>query len=279
MMKLEILKHMSQNLDSTEYSNVLKLLKELEITYVMDFYIPKGMLISRIRPSENLPFNKESQISYNPNPQYFGRANVPNKPIFYGSFQGPKMLKSLDTNFCEWMNIFNHKPINEFNFPLHFTAGFWEIQENLPVLPIIYSDVYKKRFPLFDQLKGNYKKHKGVTEKSKKIIEFLSTEFTKTNTNNPNDYKLTAAFCELIRNRLGNEFPAILYPSVRSKDDGCNIAITPSGVRKYLKLKRVETFTAYDNKGSLRLVKGHIINKINSDGTFIIPNSPSLETT
>ncbi|WP_400072979.1 hypothetical protein [Zobellia russellii] len=277
MMKLEILKHMSQNLDSTEYNHVFKLLEELEITYVMDFYIPKGTLISRIRQSKIVPFKRENQISYNPTPTDYGRANIPNEPIFYGSFQGPQMLDTLDTNFCEWMNIFNKKSLNEIGFPKDFTAGFWEVQENLPILPIIYGSAYKKRFPLFDQLKENYEKHEGVTEASKSIIEFLSNEFSKANINNPNiDYKITAAFSELIRNRVGDKFPAILYPSVRAADDGCNVAITPDGVKRYLKLKRVETFTAYDNKGSLRLEKKKIVTKINPDGTFELPSISNL---
>lgn len=242
----------------------------------MTFKIPKGTLISRIRPSKDTPFHIESQISYNPNPENFGRANKPNEPVFYGSMQGPEMINSLDTNVWEWLNILNNKPIGEVVFPLSFTAGFWEIQEDLPTAPIIYNNSERKKIKLFEPLFEKYEKHSGVTELSSEIIKFLALEFSKTSTSSPNDYKLTAAFSELVSSRIGNKVPSILYPSVRTKDNGYNLAISPLGVKKYLKLKRVETFTAYHKNGKFLLDKENIITFINPDGTFNMPDTPNL---
>ncbi|WKX76687.1 hypothetical protein [Zobellia laminariae] len=206
MINFEVLKQISKNLEHTSYEDILRLLEELEISYIMTFNIPKGTLISRIRPSERKPYCKESQISYNPNPENYGRANKPNEPIFYGSIQGPGMLNSLDTNVWEWLNILNSKPLNKIDFPLSFTSGFWEIQSDLPTIPIIYNNVSKEKTKLFDSLLENYEKHSGVTELSSKIIEFLANEYSKVDINSPNDYKLTAAFSELIRTRIGKKY-------------------------------------------------------------------------
>lgn len=277
MIKFEVLKQIANNLENTEYEDIFRLLKELEITYAMSFSIPKGFLVSRIRPSGEIPYNNESQISFNPEPKYFGRANKPNEPIFYCSLQAPGMISSLDTNVWEWSNILNKKSVDEINFPISFTAGFWEIQSNLPTLPLIYNSALQRKFKLFEPLLKKYKKHKGKTELSEKIIEFLAIEFSKTNIRTPNDYKLTAAFSDYIRKRIGNKIPSILYPSVRTTDNGFNLAITPINVEKYLKLIRVETFSAYSGNGILVLDKENIITDIKSDGTFNIPTTRNLE--
>lgn len=276
MVKLEVLKKIAVNLENSNYNDILSLLKKLNLSYVMQFDIPAGNFITRIRKSEKIPFHSESEISYKPKPTKYNRANRPNQPMFYGSVEVPGMIKSIDTNVWEWLHTFDRAAIYT-NEPIEFTVGSWEIQENLPTIPIIYNKVFISKNKLFDPLIKKYEKDNRITEISREIIDFLAREFAKSKIKMPSEYKITAAFCELILHRLNGKIESILYPSVRTQGGGYNIAITPKFVSKYLKLKKVGTFIMYRDKDKVLLDWERITEDISENGIFKLPDSPDLE--
>lgn len=278
LIKYEVLSRIFKNLQTTNYDDILKLLKELEISYVMDYKLPKGAIITRVRQSEKKVFNNSSEISYNKNPKSFGRANKPHDPVFYGSIKIPNTENSVDTNLWEIIHYLGKKPIDDVKNPTEFTLGYWRVKENLSTVPIIYGDTFKDKGNLFEPLLKKYNEHPKIDSKSRKIIKFLANEFTKNIISTNNDYKIGVAFFELIKTRLKGECESIIYPSMRAKGEkgAYNIAISPSHVEKYLELIQVGTFSMYHKNGKFLNDMERVVEVNSSDGSFLLPKEKKL---
>ncbi len=128
MDKFEILKVVAKNLNNIDYENVYRLVNELGFINMVSFEIPKGVEIFRLRPSEKEVFTHQSQISYSPTAENYGRANKPNCPLFYGSFAVPGKQNPIITNTAERLQVLTNGNHNT-NDSVEFTVGVGELSK------------------------------------------------------------------------------------------------------------------------------------------------------
>ena len=270
MIKLEILQNLAGKLNDAMYTDILKLLQDMkELSYIMTFDIPAGTYVSRIRESDKIPFNLSSQISYNPKPTFYGRANRPNSPVFYGSISLPGSTDSTETNILEWLGAYEREKVSNTN-PEQITIGWWRTKEKISTIPIMYDKQLSSKTEFFKPLFSKYIEDKRITKESREIVQFLANQFAKTNITSHKDYKISAAFAELVFNRGNGQLNSILYPSVRNGGHGYNIAIPGEFVDKSLKLERVGTFGIYNAEGNIIFTKEQIVTDISDNGEFAL---------
>jgi hypothetical protein len=267
--KFEILKVASKNLVGVTYENIFRLVNELELSNIISFPIPDGVYVFRIRPSKKEPFSKITEISFNPKAEKkFGRANTPNKPMFYGSFAAPNMQNPIITNTAEIIHILANGNNKIENNSVELTFGKWRIEKPLPVVPIIFNEIHLSKHKIFRPLYDSYMSYNQNNHRNKEIIKFIAQEFSKVNIKSNLDYKISAAFTELILKNYKGKIEAIIYPSVRTDGEGFNIAISPDFVKQYLKLHSVVTIRMYFKYGIGALDYEKIAESINEDGSF-----------
>ena len=135
--KLDILKVASKDLANIDYRNIFRLVNELGLVNMNSFKIPKGVFVFRIRPSERKEiFSCASQISYNPNPENYGRVNKPSSPIFYGSIAPPGAQNPLLKNALEILHGLSKTDFNKLKEKyiitedsIELTTGKWMIEK------------------------------------------------------------------------------------------------------------------------------------------------------
>lgn len=235
--------------------------------------------IYRVRQNHNnnfKPYNNICQIGIPPSDKTpFGRANNEFMPVFYGSYEDDLAL------FESCQNLL---PYQKFE-PQNFTMGIWKIKENqtLRLVPIIESEIASKNR---DDIKKVLKLKNDIMDskigdldliKYYKIVStFFADEFSKSEINSKNDYKISAYFSEKMRetNKYSHiKFDGILYPSVAHKFKSDNVVIFPESLNKIEIVKCMET-TAYNfNFNEGKLVKAYLAEgKVNEVGEIIWKN-------
>jgi hypothetical protein len=230
---------------------------------VIVFKIPKGRHIYRSlkMKSENDRFWNKERISFNPYPSNYGRANLPNKPIFYGSITTEKEYsKRLLNENDEFQNTVHGYFLNvlecseilgslEKEGKEFFTIGMWEVKEDIEVIVIhdendrnhlsIELKIACKNF--FNQLSEDRK------ELFTSLHSFLSKEFSKkVLPENENQYKISANFSQHI---IDIGLSGILYPSVKAEGEGFNVALNPKLFENgTIELKRAGVVKLFANK-------------------------------
>ena len=266
--KLEILRIASNDLANIEYKNVFRLVNELGLSNMISFNLPAGVYIFRLRPSIEKPFTQQTEISFNPKSNMFGRANKPNQPMFYGSFATPEMQSPVLTNTAEIIHVLTNGNHIIKGDSVEFTIGKWRLEKPLSVVPMIFNEKHLLKNEIFRPLYENYMKANKINPRNREIINFIAQEFAKTNIKSHLEYKITAAFTNLMFKNYVDKIEAIIYPSVRADGEGFNIALTPNFVSKYLKLHSVSTIRMYFKDGLGALDYEKITEKINNDGSF-----------
>ncbi len=227
------------------------------------FKISKGRYIYRSLKmnSENERYFNKDRISFNPNPSNYGRANLPNKPIFYGSITTEKELgKRLLNENDEFQNtvhgyLLNVLECSEILGSLEkygkefFTIGIWEVKEDIEVL-VIHDE--NDRNNLSKEMKIACKNFFNQLSEDRKglfssLNSFLSKEFSKkVLPENEKQYKISANFSQHI---IDIGLSGILYPSVKAEGEGFNVALNPKLFENgTIELKRAGIVKVYVNK-------------------------------
>jgi hypothetical protein len=244
------------------------LVKELRLSNIVGIDFPQGGYIYRFRPSEEKPFKNKSEISFNPKCDKYGRANIPNKPMFYGSLSAQKNHNPILTNTSEFIHLLdngNHEIVND---SVNLTIGKWQVVKPLPVFPIIYNEEILKKNEVFRPIYKSFMKANKKKSRNREIIKFIAQEFSKVKINSHSDYKITAAFTDFLLSNYKGKIESIIYPSVRADGEGLNIAMTPDFVENYLDLHSVATLTMYFKYGYGILDYEEIAEDIAEDGSF-----------
>ncbi len=118
--------------------------------------------------------------------------------------------------------------------------------------------------PLYESFMDTNKSN----DKIRAIMDFIAHEFAKAEIKSHNDYKISAAFTDLIFRNYKEEIEAIIYPSVRIDGDGFNIAMTPEFVNRYITLQKVFTMRMYFKDGLGALDYEKMADCIHEDNTF-----------
>lgn len=189
-------------------------------------------------------FTSENDISYREdinNIDKYGRANAPFQSMFYGAIPTSKIKYSRITSLIETSEIFRDIPKNKLvdaNFMM--TLGKWEIKKPLKLIDLVFN---KNNIETIEDIKLSNEDAKKViaesfpdnTEQIELILEFFSDEFAKTDIKSNNDYKISCIYSQMA---LNQGVDGIIYPSVRTKAMGYNIALTPISVNASLQLTK-----------------------------------------
>jgi hypothetical protein len=198
-----------------------------------------GEYVYRAVPWPEKPIIK-TQLSYPPSSKVreFGRANVINEPLFYGSAGCHSTILELSPNAGDRLAI-----------------SKWRIQKPLHLAPVGYTHrTFKGKAGVerWEEISWatQYAEDPIVQTPENQIVhEFLAREFTK---NVPGgkkwEYKISAAFSEYImkshafgvNGSTPIEVEGILYPSVPNQVNADNVAIKPSVVDSCLEFVSVQ---------------------------------------
>jgi hypothetical protein len=197
--------------------------------------IPAGTLLFRARPNKDPRFwDKVSDIHY-PKPDYvrsYGRANSPGKPIFYCS-------SSLHQTAFETLQNLKYSTSLEREIG-QITVGVYEVKSPLHVAMIIDSPVLHG---IRNDIRSAHEEAQAVLSKNNQladttiaqnlISQFFAEQFTKSDIQTPDDYKISVQYTNAIRemNKAmapeyhSERFDGINYPSVAMKYMGDNQAL------------------------------------------------------
>jgi hypothetical protein len=243
-------------LHKIEYDDIKTLIREsIRFIPVTTAKLHKGESIDRVRLNGAVDFfNSQSQLSYisdqNVIDKYlteFGRANKPHEPLFYGALRSSQIQHNRLTAYFETSEMIHDKKSVNLNGEL-FTVSRWEVQRELIIAEIVFSDDALAANPdtlhsfnnQFAQL--NESEHREIALRQ---LQLFSNEFSR-ETKSHHDYKISVAYSDLLFNEYGID--AITFPSVKSGYQGQNIVFTPAAVDSYLKLKIASTHRMHKNE-------------------------------
>jgi len=244
--KKSIRKFKECNLSKIGYGKLwLALENEFGIIPFLNKNIEQGE-IDRARINNKIGeiFTSENDISYREdinNIHNYGRANAPFQSMFYGAILTSQIKYPRITSLIETSEIFRDIPKNKFA-DAHFmmTLGKWNIKKPLKVVDLVFNKYNIENIQ--DVKKSNEDAKKIIAEnfpdnidEIELILEFFSDEFAKEDIRSNNDYKISCIYSQMA---LNQNVDGIIYPSVRTKAMGYNIALTPLSVNSSLELTK-----------------------------------------
>lgn len=240
-----------KNLDFSKISYqkiVFSLLKDIVVIPVSIAKIHEGYPIFRARINRDGEiFSSESEISYRTdykNITEYGRANIPHQSMFYGAIESAEVKHPRIVNLFELSELF--RTPNEKDGEVIMTAGKWRIKKEFQVIEMVFN---KANIELNPDIKKAFeyqrdlmlKDHPEQIEQIENVLEFFSDEFAKRDIKGDFDYKISAAYMNMVLSQH-NELHGITYPSVRMDSKANNIALFPESVENLLELEMVGMF-------------------------------------
>lgn len=261
-----IFDHLKSDINSLTYFELVSEIDKLGLQYIPAYPILKDMEINRARPTYGLKFDNIKQLSYNPWPESFGRANTPCYPMFYGAIKTNDSDIPLVTNFAEVNEIL--RDLTDYFNEQEISVAEFVVKENFDAGAIIFSDEFvninSQFIPLYELVKEQSKR---LQNKDFEILTYFSDMLSYSNKNKNFDYRITAGIANWLLEtnpRLGG----IIYPSVRLGGEGTNIAIKPEIVNSKLKCIRVFTTKIYLKKKCCINDLINVSDRIEDDGSF-----------
>lgn len=272
------------DLSKVSYHKVFyTLFKQLSIP-VTTAKLKKGHHIERARVNEpGQIFNAESEITYRTdfkNITKFGRANCPGQSLFYGAVKAENIEYPRIINLFETSELFREKDNLNENAEFTMTVGKWRVKEDIEIAEVVFNQSNIENIP---QIKESYEYQFAKIKNDfpdrvddiARILQFFSDEFAKKDIKSHEDYKISAAYTDMIINT--RTASGITYPSTRTDSQGFNVALTIHAVENSLELEVVGMFkvikkgkhTLIDNLGyatDLGAMKG-AFNWIGMEGT------------
>ena len=210
--------------------------------------IEKGQFIYRAVSWPDKPMKKE-QLSYPPALKLgaYGRANRPHAPLFYGSAGCHSTIMEIAPNLGDRLAI-----------------SKWRLQQNLNIAVAGYTEktfsgkagmnrwpgiTWAKQHAEDHRAKQHAEDHRAKNPVNQFVHEFLAHEFTKKVPQRKAwQYKISAAFCELLLNayalelngEAASEISGILYPSTPNEVSADNLAIRPNIADTHLEFISVQ---------------------------------------
>ncbi len=268
----DILKVASKDLSQPSFENVIRLIRRLNIKGISHFNIPVNERVYRARRSKKgKPFKHCKEISYPPDAKDWGRVNKPGQQFFYGSIKPPNAEDPVLTVGYEMLHILKNErhPIKE--IPVNYTIGEWRVIKPLPVIPMIFDKECLRKFPEFQTTYDNYITSSLTNKVDLEKLEFIAGEFAKKDIQNLEiDYKISVAFTEYCFKLMRGTVEGIIYPSVRSKVRGFNIALKAENMEDFIKCERVSTFTISHNGRDLLIAFDNPLSFVSEDGSFML---------
>ncbi len=218
-----------------------------EINELIARLYPLGLLSCPISVGSTIqritPYNDDSvqKLSYNPNPQKYGRANIPHVPMFYGCLDIPNDNKTTNEMIVA---ILEGKALN--NGVSIFST--WRVEQTLRVGCIIHPSIFPSSNNKFlIRLKLQYsllvKKHRN--SQIDKVWKQVCAQFSK---RNPSRKDYNYLFTALLTQKLleDSHYDGIMYPSVQTEGNVCmNIALTKDAVDNKISFVKAQKSLIY----------------------------------
>lgn len=241
---IEILK--SFDLKTITTDEIIKILNSVRDQFMVIKTIPKDARICRTRVWDKLPDPipiSSNELSYNPNPsEFYGRANITNESIFYGSISTEKMTDYFNTNM-ETAKFDDSKIERKY-----FITSAWKLNKDIKVISVGNDLPHGNHLNL---IRDNTIKSISLNEKidillAKEFDKFISLEFSKKiEDRNHHEYKISASYS---RFAFDQGFDGIMYSSVGSNGTGANLAIQKELIDRNLISPTVAVFGTFYNR-------------------------------
>lgn len=214
---------------------------------VCEGQINKGarLMRARLNPTE-VPYNCEKDLSYRPDdwavPNY-GRASVPLRSVFYGVLGNESREATVETVLSEAHEIFRNTESASDIVPHEFycTFGVWRVTEPINIAEMVFSKRFVRNVEWVKTACVHYLdsyasklKHERV-DTVRLLLEFVSDEFSRSDIRTHEDYLVSAAYSQYVFE--STPLRGVLYPSVRTKGYGVNVALSPSTVDRFTTLE------------------------------------------
>lgn len=238
---IDTIKHLKGvDLKTYPYEEIKKQLRNFGNIAVIGVNFNPDRAIHRARiNSDELFYLHEHQMSYRKDTDQitsYGRAHRPGQAMFYGAVDSTGYDKAVLMCMYECSSNFG-KGSSEFTELV--TSGKWIVQKDITVAAMVSKQDFSEANPELLELNKAFNefitKFPERTEDLQLISEFISYEFGKDVTYDY-EYKISAAFTEIAL-ELGVH--GILYPSVKAKGYGFNVAIRPDIIDNHTKLDKL----------------------------------------
>lgn len=277
-LSLTILEYVSTKLKDVTYEEVYSFLENnFEYIPAPIAKVSKGAKIDRVRPNNNKPlFKNINELSYISDQDviknrltYFGRANAPHQPMFYGCLTSVIEYNRLTaiSETCNYIYDESYKNIKGENF----TLSRWNVKEDFLVVEIVFSDEAMKnnRYVIQSfEKQSNFlaQQYPHLDRKfNLDFLTFISNQFAK-KVNNDYEYMISVAYTNLVM-QLNPEVCGFTYPSVKTEYKGANIVLSPKTVDVYLEPEITSTLTLYKKDKHVIITNGeHYSKSFDLDG-------------
>jgi hypothetical protein len=215
----------SIDLEAVDLESIINIIDKFGDLILLGHEIPIDEVIYRgvVFPNSEAPSNI-GRISYNPK-KSIGRCSFNSQIVFYGSIVIPDLDKGQLINFFEISDIidYNGKILRK----EYMVIGKWRVKRPLSVVTISFNREYDENSSYIADLSRNFHHQvnyfKDSGEKLLKILNFFGQIFSEDfSANEFNKYKISSAISSKVFS-LGVD--GILYPSVKMKGNGLNIAL------------------------------------------------------
>lgn len=255
----EKLKEYSKDLSSVDYDEIYDLLKNgIQKIPLSLAKVKANINIDRVRKNKNSElFTNISELSYIKDKYVidkflttFGRANLPHQVMFYGALQTSHIAQQRLTAIAETSSLFRVPNQNCIEGEV-YTVSRWEVQNEFLVVEVVFSEYalannsdIRKAFENQKKFLEAHNLPKEDLEFHLEFLKFISEQFSK-KVNNPDDYKISAAYTNLVL--LHPDVNGVAYPSVQTDYFGVNIVLPPEIVDRILKPTVCSTQIVYKN--------------------------------
>lgn len=221
---------------------------------VIEYYFHPEKAIFRSRINKCEPsFLSIDEISYPQNPsKNYGRANMPGKTMFYGSFIPDKTADD-EIKEAYVINAYEISPFmrnTESRGETKITIGMWKVKCDIKLLIIPFYQKFVSKTALSHNLNSEFKGVLSKNSEYKELTEiwnnFISQEFARpVEENSSSEYMISATYSEFLLNK---GYDGIIFPTVQLNGRGFNFAIKTDIIDKCTEIKVVSEARIYKNK-------------------------------
>ena len=213
--------------------------------------IKKGDYIYRVRIQDQEPdiekryknkchFNYRSDVD---KIKEYGRANLANNSMFYGSVYGATGIlnkKAQLTAYMEVSSLLHNYEDTNIKHEFFYTSE-WEAKEDFEIVAIVNHEKFHKNNESAKYLSSKYNELamelKEDAAKLNLMIDYIAAQYAREVKKDENwKYKVSANYTQYL---LSKGLTGVLYPSVKAEGESFNIAMCPERADEFLNLTGV----------------------------------------
>jgi len=242
-----------KNLDLSTYptDEIISLMKNFGKVVVIEYKLHPGKIILRARPQDNQwPYKTRASLSYKPQQfnKTYQRASTPNQTMFYGSIIPEEIDKGeLDNErivvtmeASQWLAKQTECGVRQIAY------SKWEVTSDIKLVAVLqnkdFFDASAHTRKIVKDFNAFVENNPEYREPSILISDYIAGEFGKEEIPADYHYLISALYTDFV---IDAGFDGVLYPSVRVRGEGFNVAITPEAADSKIKLVAAGECTIY----------------------------------